>query len=93
MRRYSALLTIKQLEVLMLCEHGNTAPNVAKDAQDIWEPGYWIPSPSGVTACLVILERRGLVIRADWTWPYKWLTTEKGLEAIEQTESQTLCPT
>lgn len=96
-RRYTALLTDKQLELLTWCEERIvTAPRIARELtefeRDWWGTPYpyYRVSPESVYARFCTLEARGLMARnPGWTWPTEWMVTDAGREAIELAENDT----
>jgi hypothetical protein len=95
MRRYEALLTIRQIEVLMMCEERiMTIPKLWDEFKELnadWEEQP-IPRVS-LYQSLRTLEGRGLIMRNDEAWPHEWATTDEGREAIELAEYDSLTPT
>jgi hypothetical protein len=94
MVRYEALLTIRQYELLMLCEERIvTIPRLFVEFKALNED-FDLPvvRKESIYMSLAILERRGLVMRNDGAWPHEWAATDEGREAIEIAEYDSLTP-
>jgi hypothetical protein len=94
MARYEALLTIRQQELLMLCEERIvTIPRLYEDLKDLnLDFGYPVVTRESIYTSLTTLERRGLIMRNDGTWPFEWAATDEGREALELSEHDCLTP-
>lgn len=95
MRRYEALLTIRQYELITFCEERiRTIPQLFEDLKQInLDFGDPIVSRESIYASMCILERRGLVMRnPGYEWPHEWTATDAGLEARDLSEEACLTP-
>lgn len=97
--RYEALLTVRQQELLMMCEEKIvTIPALwseLKELNEEWELPH--VSYQSIYVSMRILERRRLVMRnpgwtIGWTTPHEWTATEEGREALELSLHDTLTP-
>ena len=94
-RRYEALLTIRQWELITFCEERiRTISQLYQDLKDL--NAEWGEPPvirESIYASMCILERRGLVMRnPGYMWPHEWTATEAGLEARDLSEGACLTP-
>jgi DNA-binding HxlR family transcriptional regulator len=93
-RRYEALLTVRQQELLILCEERIVTVPLLFEEFGWMNPEFDMPPLTKVSIyqSLTTLERRGLVMRNPGTWPVEWAATEEGREALELSEHDVLTP-
>jgi hypothetical protein len=95
MRRYEALLTIRQFELISLCEERIvTLPLLYKELRALnLDFDMKVVSKESLYASMCVLERRGLVMRnPGHEWPHEWTATDEGLKARDLAEEECLTP-
>lgn len=88
MGRYEALLTVRQCELITLCEErAVTIPALFEELRQL-NLDFNMPTISreSIYMSMRFLLYRGLVIRDDGHWPYLWMATDEGLDARDAAE-------